>query len=58
MLCTPCVHAYTCVCVLCCALCARQVGELVAVLQRLGYDKQDELTYAQVAEGLQWLGYK
>lgn len=33
-----------------------QVGELQDVLHRLQYDKSQELTYEQVAEGLQWLG--
>jgi len=35
-----------------------QVAEFEAVLQKLQYDKNTELTFEQISEGLQWLGYK
>ncbi|GIL95565.1 hypothetical protein Vretimale_1571, partial [Volvox reticuliferus] len=35
-----------------------KVAELQEVMQRLQYDKAEELTYEQLSEGLQWLGYR
>ncbi|GFR39841.1 hypothetical protein Agub_g336 [Astrephomene gubernaculifera] len=37
---------------------AGKVEELQEVMRRLQYDRAEELTYEQLSEGLQWLGYR